>query len=703
MGAQYDALEGKSVGQYQIVAELGRGGMAVVYKAWQPSLERYVALKVLPEYFRHDAEFLTRFQREAKAAAKLNHPNIVTIYDVGAHASTHYIAMEHLEGGSLRERLGAGPLDPKEALRILTQVASGLDYAHMHGLVHRDIKPANILFTADGRAKLTDFGIARASDGTQLTRTGVLMGTPEYMAPEQAAGGVVDHRADLYALGVVLYQMLTGQAPFRGATPHATLHAVIYEPPTPPRQLNPGLWPTIDGVLLRALAKQPDQRFQRGADMVAALEAALAGRDSGEARSGVPRRSPLVWIMAGAALVLVALLGLFLLLFFGGDAGGPRTPTATYAIARETLTSEVVLSPTQPTATPPVQTWAPEKPTAAPPTEPVVLPTDTPWPPTETPVPPSATPLPPTETPIPATDTPLPPTAPPGSASGRLAFTSNRHGNQEIYVLDLARGNLTRLTSNGSDDWVPDWAPNGERIAFTTNRTGSYDLWAMNSNGSGLTPLVTTEAWDDYARWAPDGRRLALASTALTQGTPNSEIFVRRTDGSLMRRTRSLAEDQWPDWSPDGRLVYTEGFKGTSDWDIYIMDSDGRNRIMWPGGSSCDVQPAWSPDGQWIAFVRVRNDTNGNGQIDELDAGDVWVGQVSGGEPRQITAGCWAITPAWSADSRWLAFAWVRDSNGNGRSDDEDAADLYAVPLSGGEMIPLVQSPYRDWGPSWTD
>jgi serine/threonine protein kinase len=160
--------EGRTVGQYQIVEELGRGGMAVVYEAWQPSLERFVTLKVLPEYFQHDPEFLTRFHGEAEEAARLNHPNIVTIYDVGEQAGVHYIAMEYLDGGSLRHHLAAGPLNLHEAQRILAQVASALDYAHGHGLIHRDIKPANILFTADGRAKVTDFGIARAADGTQM-------------------------------------------------------------------------------------------------------------------------------------------------------------------------------------------------------------------------------------------------------------------------------------------------------------------------------------------------------------------------------------------------------------------------------------------------------------------------------------------------------------------------------------------------------
>ncbi len=697
-----DDLRGRTVSHYQIVEELGRGGMAVVYKARQPSLDRFVALKVLPAYFQHEPEFLARFHREAKSAARLNHPNIITVYDTGEADGIHFIAMEYVAGGSLRDRLAAGPIGVRQAQDILSQVASALDYAHAHGLIHRDIKPANILFTADGRPKLTDFGIAQASDGTHLTRTGVLMGTPEYMAPEQAEGRPVDQRTDLYALGVVLYQMLTGRAPFQGTTPHATLHAVIYEPPPPPRQVAPGLPAAVEAVVLKAIAKEPDRRFQRGADMAAALRAAVAGRAPRAAKErtkAAPRRSPVVWIMAGIAAALVLVLAGLALLLNGGSNAPASLPTT--AIAWVTATDSLA------TARPNDTFLAPTA-TPALPTQPVPDPSPTlPPPPTsppasDTPLPPSPTPLPPSPTSPPPTDTPRPPTAVPGVRTGRLAFTSNRDGNNEIYVLDLAGGSPVRLTHNPANDWLPDWSPDGQRIAFTSNRSGGYDLWAMKADGSGPAALVTTAAWDDYARWAPDGQRLALATTARTQGVDNSEIFVRRANGQLVQRTTTQAEDQWPDWSPEGRIVYTEGFKGDSGWDLYVMDGNGGNRQLWLGGPGCDVKPTWSPDGQWIAFIRNASDTNGNGRIDEEDAGDVWLGRVSGGAPRQLTAGEWAITPAWSPDSRWIAFARIHDSNGNGRNDPDDASDIWAVPLDGGDVVPLVQSPAQDWAPSWT-
>jgi Tol biopolymer transport system component len=224
----------------------------------------------------------------------------------------------------------------------------------------------------------------------------------------------------------------------------------------------------------------------------------------------------------------------------------------------------------------------------------------------------------------------------------------------------------------------------------------------MNANGSAETPWVSTGGWDEYARWAPDGQRLSLSTTATTQGVPNSEIFVRQLSGNLQQITNSTAEDQWADWSPDGRLVYTEGFKDETDWDIFVVSGDGGAPVSWLDEATCDVQPTWSPDGQWIAFLRMSQDTNANGRIDFEDSGDVWIGRSSGGALRQLTSGLWAATPAWSPDSQWIAFARTLDSNGNGRSDSEDRVDIWAVPVSGGDPLPLLQSPRRDGNPSWT-
>jgi Tol biopolymer transport system component/predicted Ser/Thr protein kinase len=723
-------LIGKTLRNYQIMEELGRGGMAVVYKAYQPSLNRYVALKVLPPQLGFDQEFVERFQREARAAAGLGHPNIVVVFDVGQEEGVHYIVMEYLEGRTLKEVIEQeSPMPPKRVQGIVSQIGAALDYAHRRGFIHRDVKPANIFVGEGDRVTLTDFGIAKAaSEAQQLTRTGILMGTPEYMSPEQASGSKVDHRTDLYALGVVLYQMVVGQAPFRGTTPHATLHAVIYEAPPPPRELNPSVTPALESVVMKAVAKQPGARFQTGAEMTSALQAALSGRGAVAAvppPSGRPARpetvaarqeaqpsrkgSPVIWILVAIAAVLVLVLGgLFLLLGGNGDSG-TSLPNETEGVVWQTPTPVPTLesggTAVGPTVTVPAPTDTEPVPTVAPPTpeDTPAAPSHTAAPPGDTPVPPTETPIPPTDTPIPPTDTPVPPTKPaPEAQFGRLAFSSDRQGAPEIFAISLPGGSPVRLTNNGANDWLPDWSPDGSRIAFTSNRTGSYDIWAMGGNGGSQQAIVTTGAWDEYGRWAPDGQRISFSSTAKTDGVDNSEIFVRQANGNLERLTYSRAENQWADWSPNGRIVFTEGFKDDSNWDIFVMNGNGSNRTLWLGGPTCDVQPTWSPDGQSIAFLRIARDTNGNGRIDYEDMGDVWVGAASGGGLRQLTSGMWATTPAWSPDSKWIAFARMRDSNGNGRSDAKDAADIWAVPFGGGEPVPLLQSPYRDGDPSWT-
>lgn len=263
--------------KYEIQAEIGRGGMGVVYRGYDTMLKRAVAIKVLPPTFSFDQEFVARFEREAVLAANLHHPNIVTIHDVGEQDGFHYIVMEFLEGETLDQWLRRnGAMSPQQALAVLQQLASALDYAHNRGVVHRDVKPSNAMLTPDGQVKLMDFGLVRAGEGSNLTRSGVVLGTPEYMAPEQALGEAMDGRADIYALGVVLYRMLTGQVPFTRSTPYAVTYAHIHEPPPPLRTLRPDLSAATEAVMLKALAKNPDDRYQRASQLAQDFEASLA-------------------------------------------------------------------------------------------------------------------------------------------------------------------------------------------------------------------------------------------------------------------------------------------------------------------------------------------------------------------------------------------------------------------------------------------
>ncbi len=281
---------GTAIGPYRILEQVGRGGMATVYKAHHAALARNVAIKVLPMHLADDDVFRERFRAEAVTIAKLRHPNILAVYDYGNENGLYYIVTEFVDGGTLADQLGK-PLPVDYAVRMLGPVASALDYAHAREVVHRDIKPSNVLVGRDGNAIVSDFGLARMLEGSlpRLTQTGALVGTPEYMAPEQASGESAGPAADRYALAVVAYEMLVGAVPYSADTPLATLLAHLHKPLPLPRERNPQLSTVIEEVLLRGLAKDPKDRYGTAADLVKAIEAA-ARQPSGAAVSE-PRAS----------------------------------------------------------------------------------------------------------------------------------------------------------------------------------------------------------------------------------------------------------------------------------------------------------------------------------------------------------------------------------------------------------------------------
>ena len=265
----------EQLGRYEILDELGRGAMGVVYKARDPNIDRMVAIKVIsPEAGMDPArakELRERFQREARAAGRLSHPNIVTIYDASEDQGRAFLVMEFVEGTTLDSMVNAGhTFTLEDVASIGMQVAQGLDYAHQNGIVHRDIKPANIMFTKSGTAKIADFGIARLAE-TSVTRTGLAVGTPNYMSPEQVAGHKVDGRSDQFSLAVMLYELLCGEKAFPGDTLTTVLYRIMQEDPRPIRQINPALPETVDAVLRKGMAKNPDDRYSLAADMTLSL------------------------------------------------------------------------------------------------------------------------------------------------------------------------------------------------------------------------------------------------------------------------------------------------------------------------------------------------------------------------------------------------------------------------------------------------
>jgi tRNA A-37 threonylcarbamoyl transferase component Bud32 len=300
------SLEGQTLGKYRVLEPLGRGGMAQVHRAYHPQLERYVAIKVLRSDLVEEEEFLARFKREARSVSALRHTNIVQVYDFDIQDDLYYMVMELLEGDTLKAHINSyrtrGEHMPfSEMVRILVDVLEGLRYAHSEGITHRDIKPANILLTRRGQAVITDFGIAQIVGGTQYTVSGALMGTLHYMAPEQGLEGHGDNRSDLYSLGIVFYELLTGQPPFDADTPLAILMKHVNDPLPLPRKIDPTIPEPFERVLLKVLAKRPEDRYQTAEEMAQALRDAArqAGVDIPQAIS-LP---PVAAVVAGSVAV----------------------------------------------------------------------------------------------------------------------------------------------------------------------------------------------------------------------------------------------------------------------------------------------------------------------------------------------------------------------------------------------------------------
>ena len=301
-------------GKYKIIEEIGHGGMGVVYRAEDLKLKRSVALKFLPPHLVDSPELKERFLIEAQAAAALSHPNICTIYEVGESEDRPYIAMEFVEGETLRDRIRKGPLEPGEAVGLVDQVAAGLSEAHGKDIIHRDIKSANIMVTAKGRAKVMDFGLAKLRGGSSLTKSQTTLGTVAYMSPEQARGGDLDHRTDIWSLGVVLYEMLAGKLPFRGDHDQAVIHSILHEEPESLKKALPDAAPELEQIVGQALAKKPADRYQTMEELLGDLEAVAEGLKPLKARPKPAVRKILgirtAYVYTTLTIVLALLLGL---------------------------------------------------------------------------------------------------------------------------------------------------------------------------------------------------------------------------------------------------------------------------------------------------------------------------------------------------------------------------------------------------------
>ena len=326
-------------GRYQIEEELGRGSMGIVYSAYDPQIDRRVAIKVLREDKVTSEEFLQRFLRESRSIGRLTHPNILTVYDTGKDHNTIYIAMEFLEGKTLNEAIRERRLSINEIVNIGVQMAEALDYAHSKSIIHRDIKPSNIFITPDNRPVIADFGIARIEDPSVIHRTqaGVILGTPGYMSPEQVRGEPVDGRSDLFSLGVILYELTTGKTPFKGDTLPVLFRAIMQDTPIEPKKVDSGVPRLLSGLIMKSLNKRPEKRYQTGKDMAQDLKACHKRRGSdiqGEKRTR--EKTPHLALKILAFFVAFCILGAFFYYF-----SFEKEPRALLRVTSSVMGSEV--------------------------------------------------------------------------------------------------------------------------------------------------------------------------------------------------------------------------------------------------------------------------------------------------------------------------------------------------------------------------
>ncbi len=613
-----DDLIGRKIGGYEIVELIGHGGMATVYRARQISMNRIVAVKVLPRQFLNDETYMQRFNREVKFVAELEHRNIVPVHDYGEADGQPYIVMRYMSGGSLDDLLRRGVQSLDEIASILDQIAPALDYAHSRGVLHRDLKPSNILMDGSGGAYLTDFGIARLmseASNVTLTTHGVV-GTPSYMSPEQAQGQPLDGRSDIYSLGVMLFEMATGKRPFESDTPYGIAVLQVTAKPPSPRSLNPHLPITVERVILATMSKKREERYESATQLAEALRvaadppaSALFDTQPGFPRPaelapaelridatstppppaavytpppsspyGVPRvrqrlrprRGGNVWINVGVGgligcglLVLVALIVGIVFMTITRNAQATATPDIPGGIASPrpaTATgSSVAAATTQRALTA----------TSAPTTE-------------------TATQI----VGVGQRDTPAPLT------EGTIVYFAERDNNFDIYKLNLTTRVELRLTSGASSELYPAISPDASLIAFMSDADGDYDIYVMDINGSGARRLTDNAVNDRTPAWSPDGQWLVFSTD--TRGDGGHDLYMVRGDGSDLRPLfRDGGRNSAPRFSPDGRyVVFTGGsIANGADWEIRRLEVDTSEVVDLTDNDVKDALPAFAADG----------------------------------------------------------------------------------------------------------
>ena len=665
---------GTRLGPYEVISPIGKGGMGEVYRAKDPKLEREIAIKVLPREMA-SSKRLGRFQREAKAVAALNHPNIVHVYSVEESDGVHFITMELVQGKTLTELIPKKGLALNQFFELAIPLADAVSAAHQKGIIHRDLKPDNLMQDEEGRLKILDFGLAKWRQEIleaglselptlEATREGRIVGTVAYMSPEQAEGKTVDHRSDIFSIGIILYEMATGQRPFTGETAASVLSSIIKDTPLSVTEVNPALPKSLWRITRRCLAKDPSRRYQSSLDVRNELEELKGELASGELEEGavVPRRSPLVkWFAAATVTMALALVGALAYFLREPSSAGLRFTNPTQ-----------ITSAAGPEDFP---TWSPD--------------------------------------------------------GQRLAFQSDESGNHDIWVTQLGGGGaVNRTMGRVEEDLSPSWSPDGSQIAFLSGT----DVFVMPAVGGAPRKVYAPESARFIASidWSADGTELAV-----TFGAPEGWFIDIFSLPSQEMRRMSLSSICWDfSWSPDGGYIACVDASDPRQQrtSLYLFPASGGEPIPVTDGSSRDWSPSWSSDGRRLFFV-----SNRGGSMDLWQQRIGEEGPVGAPEPLTVGVGMrraafspdgtklaysrgrmvgnvWRTPilrerPASWADAEQItigqAYTRLGDISPDGRrllvgSDRSGSGVIWVLPAEGGAMTQLTTNPTGHGDPRWS-